>query len=118
MYPKSPDIASLISSRICHDLASPLGAITNGLELMELSGVASSPEFALLSDSVENASARINFFRFAFGPSGNGVLVGENEIRSTVDRYYGESRIKVIWAVQGDIPRPRVKLALLTLSCL
>ena len=28
------DLAALIGSRICHDLISPIGAITNGLELL------------------------------------------------------------------------------------
>lgn len=118
MYPKSVDIASLISSRICHDLASPLGAISNGLELLELSGVPASPEYTLLSDSVENAAARINFFRFAFGPAGGNSLVGESEVRNLIAKYYGGARIKVLWLVKGDLPRAQVKLSLLYLSCL
>ena len=32
------DLAVLLGSRLCHDLVSPLGAIGNGLELLELSG--------------------------------------------------------------------------------
>ncbi len=118
MYPKTVDIASLISSRICHDLASPLGAIANGLELMELSGAPSTPEFELLSESVENAVARINFFRIAFGPPEFGAQVAESDIRNTIFRYYSGQRIKIFWLVSGDIPRPQAKLAMLFLSCM
>ncbi len=62
----SPDIASLIGSRISHDLISPIGAIGNGLELLSMSG-AGGPEVELISDSVANANARIRHFRIAFG---------------------------------------------------
>ena len=58
-----PDIAALVGSRICHDLISPIGAIGNGVELIGLTENTSSPELALISESVDNANARIRFFR-------------------------------------------------------
>ena len=61
------DLTALVGSRICHDLISPLGAIGNGLELLQLSGLPQGPEWALIAESVENASARIRFFRIAYG---------------------------------------------------
>ena len=118
MYAKQPDIASLISSRICHDLVSPLGAITNGLELMELSGVTSGPEYGLLNDSVANATARINFFRYAFGGRGYGDTVSGRAVRTILSDFYGDSRIDVRWQVAGDVPRVQAKLALLLIQCL
>ena len=42
-----PDIAALLGSRICHDLISPIGAISNGVELLMLDGVAKGPEMTL-----------------------------------------------------------------------
>ena len=59
--------ATLIGSRICHDLISPIGAINNGIELIEMGSTASTPEMTLISESVVNASARIRYFRIAFG---------------------------------------------------
>lgn len=117
MYRKQPDIPSLISSRICHDLVSPLGAITNGLELIELSGAASGEEYALLNDSVADATARINFFRIAFGPQGQGLSLSETQIRSVLDSLYSSGRLSVQWLVQNDVPRPQAKLALLLIQC-
>lgn len=118
MYPKEPDIASLISSRICHDLVSPLGAISNGLELLELSGATDGPEYGLLSDSVANATARINFFRYAFGARDKGVLLPESALRTTLDGFYAGTRIQARWSVNGDISRAEAKLALLLIQCL
>ena len=61
------ELNDLIGSRICHDLISPLGAIGNGVELLTMSGMTEVPEMTLISESVENANARIRFFRIAFG---------------------------------------------------
>ena len=77
-----PDFAALIGSRICHDLISPLGAIGNGVELLEMSSAGASPEMALISESVASANARIRFFRIAFGAAGSGGSVAAAEIRS------------------------------------
>ena len=55
-------LAALLGSRICHDLISPLGAIGNGIELLELSGI-DSPEVALIREAVADANRRIKLFR-------------------------------------------------------
>ena len=63
------DLAALVSSRICHDLISPIGAINNGLELLNMSGLAhDGPEIQLIGDSVKSARARIRFFRITLVP--------------------------------------------------
>ena len=68
---ESPDFSALIGSRICHDLVNPIGAIGNGVELMMMDGTAKGPELALIAESVASATARIRFFRIAFGASGD-----------------------------------------------
>ena len=57
----------ILTSRFTHDLANPLGAIGNGIELLELTGVPDSPEFQLLKDSFAMAKARLRLMRVAFG---------------------------------------------------
>jgi histidine phosphotransferase ChpT len=74
------DLTSLIGSRICHDLISPLGAIGNGVELLAMSGTAPGPEMDLISQSVENANARIRFFRVAFGAARGGQPRGPRSV--------------------------------------
>jgi histidine phosphotransferase ChpT len=113
----SINIAELIGSRICHDLISPIGAINNGLELMEMSTPSSSPEMALISDSVSNASARIRFFRIAFGAAG-AQLVGRPEVISILKDVYSGTRLTVNWGPLAGVPRYSVRMAFLALQCL
>lgn len=110
------DLASLIGSRICHDLISPIGAINNGLELMTMSGAQDGPEIGLIGESVGNASARIRFFRIAFGAAGN-QLVGPVEIDSILRDQFGGSRLEVNWALDTPQPRTLVRLAFLAILC-
>ncbi|MCL4674724.1 MAG: hypothetical protein KJZ59_01530, partial [Pararhodobacter sp.] len=59
-------LAAMIGSRLCHDLVSPLGAIGNGVELLQMTQ-APTPELDLVSEAVKTAQSRIRLFRLAFG---------------------------------------------------
>ncbi len=110
------NLASLISSRICHDLISPIGAITNGLELLDMVGGVQGPEMELISGSVGNAGARIRFFRIAFGASGEQPL-GRTEIAGLLKDIELASRVRVQWGPAESKPRNQVKLAFLAIQC-
>ena len=112
-----PDLNALIGSRICHDLISPLGAIGNGVELLNMTGMAAGPEMALISESVENANARIRFFRVAFGAATAEAMIGRTETLSILDGMYRTGRVSVDWSLTGDQPRQLVKLAFLAPQC-
>lgn len=115
------DFATLIGSRICHDLISPIGAVNNGLELLSMSGVnagpAEGPEMALINSSITSASARIRFFRIAFGAAGD-QMMSAAEADAIVQGYYVGMRWQVTWCLEGPLPRPQVRLAFLALLCL
>lgn len=110
-------IAALIGSRICHDLISPIGAITNGLELLSMSGDPSGPEIGLIGESVGNASARIRFFRIAFGAAGD-QMVGASEVSSILRDLYAGGRLDVNWLPSDPKPRAAVRLVFLGILCL
>lgn len=114
----TPDLAALIGSRICHDLISPIGAIGNGVELLAMSGAANSPEMDLISSSVAQASARIRFFRIAFGAAAKGQSIGRNEARSILADMTEGGRISINWAVAGDLGRIETKALFLLIQCL
>ncbi len=114
----APDLNALIGSRICHDLISPLGAIGNGVELLNMAGNVAGPELSLITESVENANARIRFFRVAFGAAGPGATMGRGEILSILDGAYQGGRLTVSWTASGDQPRRVVKLGYLVVQCL
>lgn len=110
------DISVLVGSRICHDLISPIGAIANGLELLELTGATPGPEMELISASVHNANARIRFFRIAFGAAGQ-QMMGRTEIMSVLKDISKTGRIEMLWVPSDPHPRPMVRLAFLAVLC-
>ncbi|WP_146345285.1 histidine phosphotransferase family protein [Phaeobacter marinintestinus] len=110
------NLAALIGSRICHDLISPIGAIANGLELLELTGAAEGPEFDLIADSAGNAGARIRFFRIAYGAAGDQSM-GRTEICSVLNDVYRGTRVQALWGPLEPHPRAEVRLAFLALQC-
>tara|TARA_B110000908_G_scaffold4756_1_gene6162 strand:+ start:2000 stop:2599 length:600 start_codon:yes stop_codon:yes gene_type:complete len=112
------DLAALISSRICHDLISPIGAINNGLELLGTSGQSlDTPEMSLINESVQNASARIRFFRIAYGAASE-QEIGRAEVISILNDMMGGGRLSVEWGPLEGQPRDVVRLALLAIQCL
>lgn len=111
------DFSALIGSRICHDLISPVGAINNGIELIQMTTPSLGPEMALISESVTNASARIRFFRIAFGAAGE-QLVGRQEVMSILKDVYADTRLTVTWGPVDGQSRKKVRLTFLALMCL
>lgn len=110
-------LADLLGSRLCHDLSNPLGAIGNGVELLEMTGGANGPEMALIRDAVADALARVRFLRLAFGQAGPDHLTSAREARAAVGNLYRQSRIVPNWTPQADLPRREVKLGFLMLLC-
>jgi len=111
------NLNALIASRICHDLINPLGAIGNGIELIEMAGAAAGPEMELVTGSVENATSKLKFLRLAFGAASADQVVGHREITSILAQVTQGSRLNYIWNVQGDAPRLEVRVALLAAMC-
>jgi histidine phosphotransferase ChpT len=117
MTVNSLDLASLLCSRLCHDLLSPVGALSNGLELL---AEEKDPEmrkrcFELLDQSARISTDKLKFFRLAFGAAGGfGDRVPVAEARALVDALAGNNdRITVSWALSGDaLPKPAVKTLL------
>jgi len=111
------DLTALLGSRICHDLISPLGAIGNGIELLGMAGLPDTPEMALISESLRNATARIRFFRIAFGAADPQQAVSRAEVLGILGDMGRGGRLAVEWQGPNDAPRGGVKLAFLSLLC-
>jgi histidine phosphotransferase ChpT len=118
MSHNSATLASLVASRLCHDLISPVGAISNGLELLELTGIGtSSPELGLISESCAAARARIGVFRVAFGYASEGQSLGAVEIDRLLAGYCAGSRLTMRSRLDQDQSRAMVQMALLAALC-
>lgn len=109
-----PDLAALLCSRVCHDIISPVGAINNGLELLDEGG-ADADAMDLIRTSALNASVRLKFARLAFGASGSvgaSIDTGEAE-KAAKDFAVAEKKTEVNWTgPRAIIAKNRVKLLL------
>jgi histidine phosphotransferase ChpT len=113
----SVDLASLLCSRLCHDLMSPVGALNNGIELL---ADETDPEMRekcleLLAESARASANKLKFFRLAFGAGGGfGEEIDTHEAETALEGLFGpERRIELGWMV-GDkkLPKQAVKLLL------
>jgi histidine phosphotransferase ChpT len=111
------DLASLLCSRLCHDLMSPVGALNNGIELL---GDEQDPEMRekcleLLADSARATANKLKFFRLAFGAAGGfGEEIDTLEAQAALEGVFGpERRIEIDWIVaSGRLPKDAAKLLL------
>jgi len=110
------DLAALLCSRVCHDVISPVGAIANGLEVLEDED---DPEmrqiaFDLITQSAKAASAKLQFCRMAFGAAGSmGTMLDVGEAGDITKLFIGQEKISLIWnAPRLQRPKSEVKLLL------
>jgi histidine phosphotransferase ChpT len=110
------DLAALLCSRVCHDVISPVGAIINGLEVLdeekdeEMRGYA----MDLIKTSAEQASARLQFCRLAFGAAGSaGASIDTGDAEKVARGLFGGERTQLEWNVPHLLmPKNQVKLIL------
>ncbi len=95
-----PRVLELMASRICHDLVSPVGAISNGVELMEELGPAAGAEAVqLIANSAKQAGVRLKAFRLSYGAAGSDKNIGFKEIREAFSELVpGGGRIQTQYA--------------------
>lgn len=112
------DLSEILVARLCHDLASPLGAIGNGVELLEMMQDQRSAELQLVSASVQQATARLRLYRLAFGPVQSTQMTSAAEVRTLLRAHEETARFWTEYAIAGDLPRGHVKILLLGILCL
>ncbi|MBV2360800.1 hypothetical protein KUH32_13615 [Thalassococcus sp. CAU 1522] len=118
MQDNRAELAAMVGSRLCHDLISPVGAIQNGLELLALAGqTGPGPEIALIEESCAAATARIRFFRVAFGLAGNGQNLSAREAAALLDKITDGGRVMADWRPRDPMPRADVQMAFLAFLC-
>lgn len=110
------DLAALLSSRVCHDVISPVGAIVNGLEVLEeekdveMRGHA----LALIKSSADEASSRLQFCRLAFGAAGSkGASIDTGDAEMVTRQLLADERTSLNWSVPRVLmSKNKVKLLL------
>lgn len=107
------DLSALLCSRICHDIISPVGAINNGLELLEEEGM-DEAAMGLITDSAANAAARLQFLRIAFGAAGSaGVQIDTGDAEIVAKGWMAKEKPDFTWTSDRALmPKNKVKLML------
>jgi histidine phosphotransferase ChpT len=110
------DLAALLCSRVCHDIVSPVGAIANGLEMMDEEDDEEMRKLALelVRRSARQASAKLQFCRMAFGAAGGvGSMLDVGEAGDIAQLFLGDEKVKLSWlAARGARDKNEVKLML------
>ncbi len=107
------DLAALLCSRVCHDIISPVGAINNGLELLDEGG-ADEDAMRLIRASARNASARLQFARIAFGAAGSaGMQIDTGDAEAVAKAFIANEKPELEWiGTRALLPKNKVKLLL------
>lgn len=107
------DLAALLCSRVCHDVISPVGAINNGLELLDEGG-ADEDAMMLIRTSARNASARLQFARIAFGAAGSaGMQIDTGDAETVAQSFFKNEKPELEWkGERALLPKNVVKLIL------
>lgn len=112
----SVSFAALLCSRLCHDLVSPVGALSNGLEILSDEHDESMRDqvMDLLGQSARQTSNRLQFFRLAFGSGrGFGEMVDHREGKKALDAFFEGSKVTLEWDTTiSGLPRGALKLLL------
>ncbi|MGB6535750.1 MAG: histidine phosphotransferase family protein [Xanthobacteraceae bacterium] len=110
------DLAALLCSRVCHDLISPVGAIVNGIEVLDEDKDEETQTFALalIRKSARQASARLQFCRLAFGAAGSaGAQIDLRDAEKVARGLLEDDKMKITWNLPPDFkPKNEVKLLL------
>lgn len=110
------DLGALLCSKVCHDIISPVGAITNGLELMEedIDGSMRDMAMDLVQRSATQASAKLKFARIAYGAAGSaGAEIDTGDAEDVATGYMAAEKADLDWKIARQfLPKNQVKLVL------
>ncbi len=110
------DLAALLCSRVCHDLISPVGAIVNGIEVLEEGKSEETKAFALdlIKKSAQQASAKLQFCRLAFGAAGSaGAQIELGDAEKAARGLLEDGKTTLVWNLPRELQaKNRVKLLL------
>jgi len=98
-------VVELLCSRICHDLVSPVAAISNGVELLgEMGPDGLEDALGLLGHSARQSSVRLQLFRLSYGAGGSEALVSGKMIYEAFLNFIESDKVKLEWDLLNDVP--------------
>jgi histidine phosphotransferase ChpT len=108
------DLAAYLCSRVCHDVISPVGAINNGLEVLEEDAAMRGFAMDLIKRSAAQASAKLQFARLAFGAAGSaGAEIDLADAEAVARGLLADSKVDLAWeGPRAVMAKNKVKLLL------
>ncbi|WP_428249454.1 histidine phosphotransferase family protein [Ferrovibrio sp.] len=115
------DLVALICSKLCHDLAGSIGAVSNGAELLAEETDAAMREEAirLIAQSAGDAAKRLAFFRLALGASGGmDEPMAMADVSRVTTEYFNGGRVRLLplTGLPNSLPKPLAKALMLGLA--
>ena len=111
--------SALLCSRLCHDLANPLGAVNNGIEMLETE---TDPSLikqitGLIEQSARQTTNRLQYYRLAFGAAGGfGSEVGLDHAKAAMEALFGDQKIELEFDPGQRTESPAVVKLLMNLA--
>lgn len=111
--------SALLCSRLCHDLASPLGAINNGVEMLETE---TDPDLirqitGLIEQSAAQTTNRLQYYRLAFGAAGGfGSQIGLDQAKAAMAAFFADQKIELEFDPGQRTESPAVVKLLMNLA--
>lgn len=98
-------VLELLASRICHDIISPVGAINNGIELMQEMGAdAMDDGLELVAYSASQSAAKLAAFRLAYGAGGRDPNMKPEDVQKVFGELIrAEGKISQTWDPYGNL---------------
>lgn len=95
-------VLHLLCARLCHDLVGPVGAISNGIELVQEFGADMEKDaFDLIAGSAKRVASELQFFRVAYGMA-SGMATTVADARTLAAPYIEGGRVKLDWPARPD----------------
>ena len=107
---------AMVASRLCHDFANPLGAIANGVELLNMihPGL---EEVGLVESAVKAAIQRIDLYRVAFGAAPAGADLAGTSLSQTLGALGGARALTLSCRFPDRLPRADARRIALAALC-
>lgn len=105
--PDALSLSALLSSRVCHDLINPVGAIGSGLEVLDdpaMEGAMRDAAFDLIRTGAEKAIALLTYARLAYGAAGGfGAQISLDDAKKALEGVYATTKADLVWRIGGGL---------------